>query len=434
MWVVEVALRRPISVAVMALLMLVLGSLSFALMNVDIFPAINIPVVMLVWSYPGLSAVDTERRVVTLSERAMTTTVNGIDHIESESLPGVGLIRVYFQPDATIASAIAQISAVTEAILAGMPRGMEPPNIIEYNAANVPVAQINVWSDTLSESQLFDYGANFIRLRLFTIPGLASPAPLGGVGRSVMVNLDPAAMYANQLSASAVGQAVASTNVVIPSGTARMGDREFNIDLNMSPTHVPEFNRLPVKAVTGITGGTPVFLGDLATGSRPLLVVETLKPLRIYAQVPQSQALFIRDGDKAVVAVTELPHRRFVGSVTRHSKSLTDTTRTMLVEVDLPNEDLALYPGMYAKIEVTLNAPAGVPLAPDGALVFKHGKTYVPVVRQGHLHLIEVALGYDDGQNVQILSGLSSDDVVALNMGQAAQDGEPVQPVLQQLD
>jgi multidrug efflux pump subunit AcrA (membrane-fusion protein) len=123
-----------------------------------------------------------------------------------------------------------------------------------------------------------------------------------------------------------------------------------------------------------------------------------------------------------------------VGSVTRHSKSLTDATRTMLVEVDLPNEDLALYPGMYAKIEVTLNAPAGVPLAPDGALVFKHGKTYVPVVRQGHLHLIEVTLGYDDGQNVQILSGLNSDDVVALNMGQAAQDGEPVQPVLQRLD
>ena len=130
MWLVQLALRRPLTVAVMALLMLVLGTLSFALMPIDIFPAIDIPVVMLVWSYPGLSAVDTERRVVTLSERAITTTVNDIDHIESESLPGVGLIRVYFQPDASIAGAIAQISAVTEAILAGMPRGMEPPNIL----------------------------------------------------------------------------------------------------------------------------------------------------------------------------------------------------------------------------------------------------------------------------------------------------------------
>jgi membrane fusion protein, multidrug efflux system len=180
--------------------------------------------------------------------------------------------------------------------------------------------------------------------------------------------------------------------------------------------------------------GTLISESTSAVAAKPLLVVETLKPLRIYAQVPQSQALFIRDGDKAVVAVTELPSRQFVGSITRHSKSLTDTTRTMLVEVDLPNEDLALYPGMYAKIEFTLNAPAGVPLAPDGALVFKHGKIYVPVVRQGHLRLIQVTLGYDDGQNVQILSGLNSDDVVAVNVGQAAQDGEPVRPVLQQMD
>jgi multidrug efflux pump subunit AcrB len=265
MWLVEVALRRPISVAVMALLMLVLGTLSFALMNVDIFPAINIPVVMLVWSYPGLSAVDMERRVVTLSERAMSTTVNGIEHIESESLPGVGLIRVYFQPDAPIAAAIAQIGAVTQTVLGGMPRGIQAPNIIDYNAANVPVAQLNVYSDTLSEQDIFDYGANFIRIKLFTIPGLSSPAPLGGVGRTVMVNLNPTALYANQLSARDVGEAVASTNVVIPSGLARMGDREFNIDLNMSPTKIPDFNRLPIKAERGIVGGTPVFLGDLAS-------------------------------------------------------------------------------------------------------------------------------------------------------------------------
>ena len=139
---------------------------------------------MMVWSYPGLSAVDMERRVVTLSERAMTTTVNGIDHIESESLPGVGSDAGLFPAGrANRRRAIAQIGAVTEAILAGMPRGIEPPNIIDYNAANVPVAQINCLSDTLSEQQMFDYGVNFIRIRLFTIPGLSSPAPLGGVGR-----------------------------------------------------------------------------------------------------------------------------------------------------------------------------------------------------------------------------------------------------------
>src|SRR6516162_10588563 len=185
MYLVELALRRPISVAVMALLMMVLGALSFALMNIDIFPAINIPVVMVVWNYPGLSAVDMERRVVTISERAYSTTVNGIDHIESQSLTGIGLLKVYFQPDAPISEAIAEISGVSQTILTILPRGIEPPNVISYNAANVPVAQLNVYSDTLYEQQLFDYGLNFIRLALFTIPGLSSPAPLGGVQRSV---------------------------------------------------------------------------------------------------------------------------------------------------------------------------------------------------------------------------------------------------------
>jgi len=195
--------------------------------------------------------------------------------------------------------------------------------------------------------------------------------------------------------------------------------------------------RAPFDGMVTVRNADPGTLIPEATSGavpQPILVVETLKPLRVYAQVPQSEALFIRNGDKAVVTVTELPGRQFAGSVTRHSTSLTNNTRTMLVEVDLPNEDLALYPGMYAKIEFTLDVPAGVPLAPDGALVFKHGKTYVPVVRQGHLRLAEVTLGYDDGQNVQILSGLHSDDVVALNMGQTAQDGQPVRPVLSQTD
>jgi RND family efflux transporter MFP subunit len=198
-----------------------------------------------------------------------------------------------------------------------------------------------------------------------------------------------------------------------------------------------EIIRAPFDGMVTVRNADPgTLIPEATTGAvqKPVLVVETLKPLRVYAQVPQSEALFIRDGDKAVVTVSELPGRQFAGSVTRHSKSLTDETRTMLVEVDLPNEDLALYPGMYAKIQFTLNVPAGVPLVPDGALVFKHGKTYVPVVRQGHLRLVEVTLGYDDGQNVQIISGLGPDDVVAINMGQAVQDGQPVRPVLSQPD
>src|ERR1700730_10549944 len=157
MWIVRLALRRPISVAVMALLTLVLGTLSFFLMNVDIFPAINVRVVMVVWSYPGMAALDMERRTVYIAERAYSTTVNGIEHIESESILGIGLLKIYFQPGADIASAIAQINAVSETILSNIARGIEPPQIISYNAANVPVAQLDVSSDTKSGQQLFDY-------------------------------------------------------------------------------------------------------------------------------------------------------------------------------------------------------------------------------------------------------------------------------------
>ncbi len=260
MWIVRLALRRPLSVAVMALLMLVMGVLSFALMNVDIFPAINLPVVMVVWSYPGLDAVDMERRLVIISERAYSTTVDGIEHIESESMLGIGVLKVYFQPGTDIGAAIAQIDSVSETILRQAPSGTTAPNIISYNAANVPVAQLNIFSETLSQQQLFDYGLNFIRLQLFTIPGFSSPAPIGGVQRAVVVNLDPKHMYANGLSPVDIGNALSTTNVVIPSGTARMGNYEYDVDLNMNPTKVSEFNQLPIK----VTNGIPILLGDIA--------------------------------------------------------------------------------------------------------------------------------------------------------------------------
>ena len=260
MWIVRLALRRPLSVAVMALLMLVLGVLSFALMNVDIFPAIDLPVVLVVWNYPGLSATDMERRVVLLSERAFSTTVNGIEHMESESFAGIGLIKVYFHAGETVAGAIAQMSSVGATILRIMPPGMQAPNIIDYNAANVPVAQLNVASETLPEQELFDYGLNFIRVKLFTIEGLSSPAPLGGMSRAVMVNLHPEQLYANGLSPQDISNALAATNVIIPAGTAKIGDREYNVELNGSPTRVSDFNQLPIKVV----GNTPVLLGDVA--------------------------------------------------------------------------------------------------------------------------------------------------------------------------
>src|SRR5207245_4688412 len=229
MWIVRLALRRPFTIAVMALLILVLGTLSLTRMVVDIFPAIDIPVVAVVWSYPGLSSEDRERRVVLTSERAYSTTVNRIERVESQSIPGVGVMKVYFQPGTEIGAAIAQIGAVSSTLLRLAPPGMQPPAIIQFNASNVPVAQLTASSRTLSEQQIFDYGLNFIRVRLFTIPGLSTPAPFGGKQRQIMVNVEPMALTAKGLSPQDVVTALQSSNVIVPAGTARIGRTEFNV-------------------------------------------------------------------------------------------------------------------------------------------------------------------------------------------------------------
>ncbi len=315
MWLVQVALRRPLSVAVMALLMLVLGVMSFAYMNTDIFPAINLPVVMMVWNYPGLSPYDMERRIVTISERALSTTVNAIEHMESESILGIGIVKIYFQPNADPGSSMAQVSAVAETILHQLPRGTQPPQIIYYNASNVPVAQLNLYSDVLSGEQLYDYGFNFIRLALFTIPGFSSPQPLGGVPRNVMVNLDPAALYGNRLSPQDIGNALALTNPVIPSGTIRVGGHTYDVDINMSPQTVPEFNQLPVK----VANGTPVLLGQVAP------VSDTHQPVTNSVQIngrPATYLLVIKQAAASTITVVDQVKARLPGIMAVAPKGL----------------------------------------------------------------------------------------------------------------
>ena len=260
MWIVELALRRPYTVAVMAILILVMGVLSITRSVVDIFPTIDIPVVAVVWSYPGLPAEDMERRIVLISERAYSTTVNGIERIESQSIPGIGLMHVYFQPGTDIGAAIAQMSSVSSTLLRIAPPGTPPPNVIQFNASNVPVAQLTASSDRLPEEKIFDYGLNFIRVRLFTIPGLSTPAPFGGKQRQINVDVDPAALAAKGLSPADVVNALTSSNVILPAGTARIGEREYNIVMNSSPSAVEQFNKIPVK----IVGGQPVLIGDVA--------------------------------------------------------------------------------------------------------------------------------------------------------------------------
>ncbi len=260
MWIVRLALRRPYTVAVMSLLIVILGVLSLSRMIVDVLPAIDIPVVMVVWNYPGLSPEDMERRVVLISERAYSTTVNGIERIESQSIPSIGLIKVFFQPGTDLGAAIAQITAVSSTALRIMPPGMQPPNVIQFNASNVPVAQLTVSSQNLTEQKLYDYGLNFIRVRLFTIPGLSTPAPFGGKNRQIMIDVDPDALTSRGLSPGDVVNALQASNVILPGGYARIGETDYNVLTNSSPSILDQFKGIPLKVV----GNRPVYIGDVA--------------------------------------------------------------------------------------------------------------------------------------------------------------------------
>ena len=257
---VRLALRRPYTSAIAAMLIVLLGALSLTRMIVDIFPVIDIPVVLVVWNYNGLTTEDMERRVVFISERAYSTTVNGISRIESQSIPSIGLLRVYFQPGTDIGAAIAQITSVNDAILRIAPPGMTPPAVIQFNASNVPVVQLTMSSKTLTEQQIYDYSLNFIRVKLFTIPGLSTPGPFGGKSRQINVDIDPARLRAKGFAPSDVVTALQQSNVIVPAGTARIGNIEYNVQLNSSPSTVDRFNALPI----GVFNGATVTLGDVA--------------------------------------------------------------------------------------------------------------------------------------------------------------------------
>ncbi|HEX3953902.1 MAG TPA: efflux RND transporter permease subunit, partial [Stellaceae bacterium] len=260
---VRLALRRPYTSAIAAMLVMLLGALSVTRMIVDIFPVIDIPVVLVVWNYPGLTTEDMERRVVFISERAYSTTVNGISRIESQSIPGIGLLKVYFQPGTEIGGAIAQIAAVNNTILRIAPPGMQPPAVIQFNASNVPVVQLTMSSKTLTEQQIYDYSLNFIRVKLFTIPGLSTPGPFGGKQRQINVDIDPGLLAAKGFSLTDVVSALQVSNVIVPAGTTRIGEREYNVQLNSSPSAVDRFNALPL----GVFNGAPVTIGDIGHAS-----------------------------------------------------------------------------------------------------------------------------------------------------------------------
>jgi multidrug efflux pump subunit AcrB len=263
MWIVKIALTRPYTFIVLALLILIVSPIVILRTPTDIFPSIDIPVVAVAWTYNGLSPEEMEGRITTVYERVLTTTVDNIEHIESTTINGTAIVKIYLQPGASIDRANAQITAVSQSILRQLPAGALPPLVLNYNASTVPILQLALSGQNLTEPQLNDIALNFLRTQLVTVPGASVPFPFGGKTRQVMVNLNPNLLQAKGLSPNDVLTALGNENLILPGGTAKMGPFEYDVDLNADLKSVDEFNSLPVKTV----GGAVVYLRDVATVS-----------------------------------------------------------------------------------------------------------------------------------------------------------------------
>ncbi|MBU6401147.1 MAG: efflux RND transporter permease subunit, partial [Verrucomicrobia bacterium] len=260
MWIVRLALRRPYTFIVTSLLLLLISPVILLRTPTDIFPNINIPVVSVIWLYQGMNAEEMEQRIVLVHERAITATVNDIEHLESQSYNSVGVIKIFFQPGASVDAAVAQTTAISQTILRTLPPGITPPLVIRYSASTVPVLQLGLSSKTLSEQELYDLTLNQIRVGLATVPGAAVPYPFGGKTRQVMVDLDMPALQAKGLAPLDVVNAVNAQNLIFPAGTAKIGPTEYVVDVNASPKILDELNDLPIKTVNGAV----VYIRDVA--------------------------------------------------------------------------------------------------------------------------------------------------------------------------
>src|SRR5580658_9857188 len=260
MGIVRFALRFPHTFYVLAALILFLGVAAIRTMPTDIFPEINIPVVTVIWSYTGLSTPEMEQRVTTYSQYSISANVNGIKDMEAQTLDGLSVQKIYFQPDVNLDLAISQIVAATNSIRALMPAGIEPPIVVQFSASSVPVLQISLSSDTLNEQQLYDYGIYRMRQQLAPIPGVTLPTPAGGKYRQIMVDIDPAKLVARGLTPLDVVNAVNNQNLTLPSGTAKIGDTQYAVRTNATPVVLDDLNNIPVKFANGAT----VFLKDVA--------------------------------------------------------------------------------------------------------------------------------------------------------------------------
>ena len=244
MWIVRVALRRPYTFVVLALLILGIGPLTIARTPTDIFPAINIPVITVIWSYAGLSAQEMSDRIVSPYERLLSTVTNDIEHVESQSLRGIAVVKIFLQPNANLNLSTSQVTAVSQTALRQFPTGTQPPWIINYDASSVPIIQLALSGKGFPEQQIYDIGVNFLRPQLATVRGASIPLPYGGKQPQIQVDIDPAALQAKGLAAADVVNAIALQNLILPGGTSKIGSVEYDVDLNGSPRTIDALNDL----------------------------------------------------------------------------------------------------------------------------------------------------------------------------------------------
>ena len=373
--VVRLALSRPYTFVVMAILILIFGTLSAIRTPTDIFPNIGIPVISVVWSYTGLPPDDMSGRIVAPYERVLTTTVNDIEHIELQSFPGMGVVKIFFQPTVDINAAQAQVTSISQTILKQMPAGATPPIILVYNASSVPVIQLALSSDAHSQVELADLALNFIRPQLTTVPGAQVPYPYGGATRQVQIDLDQNALRAHNISAIEVGQALALQNQINPVGTEKIGPYEFTVDLNDLPKAVADFNNLPVKVVNG----TVVFMRDIAyvhDGSPPQTNVVQLDGhkgvLMSILKIGSASTLDIISGVKARLpaiqaTVPQGVSLKFVGDQSDFVKeSVTAVVREGLIAAVLTGLMILIFLGSWRS---TLIITVSIPLAVLSSLI-----------------------------------------------------------------
>src|SRR5580658_10373808 len=253
MWIVRLALKRPYTFVVLSLLLFVIGPVAMMRTPVDIFPNIDIPVVSVVWQYAGLSPQELSDRIVLPFERSLTTTVNDIEHTESQTVNGVSVTKIFFRPSVNISQAVAQVTAIAQTALRQYPQGTQPPLVIQYSASSVPILQLGLSGQGLSEQQLYDFGANFIRTQLATVQGASMPFPYGGKQRQIQVDVKTQKLQAYGLSANDIVNTVSTQNIILPAGDMKMGNIDYQIETNSAPSSIAALNDLPIKTVNGST-------------------------------------------------------------------------------------------------------------------------------------------------------------------------------------